>query len=48
MKLSVKYLPQGVKESNILNIGIEINEHETEQAMKRAGKLINRLKKRER
>ncbi len=40
-------LPAGVREGHILNIEVNIDEAETRQAEERVGKLIQRLKNKE-
>ena len=42
--IPIKYLPDGTKEGDILNLNFEIDRKETEDAQKRVGNLIEKLK----
>ena len=42
--IPIKYLPERTKEGDILNLEFEIDRKETEDAKKRVGNLIEKLK----
>ena len=42
--IPIKYFPDGSKEGDILNLNFEIDRKETEDAKKRVGNLIDKLK----
>ena len=42
--IPIKYLPKEIKEGDILNLEFEIDRKETEDAKKRVGNLIEKLK----